>query len=161
MTLYELTEEYQWLLMLMEDPEADPLIVVDTLDAVGGEIEVKADGYARVLRNLEADVAGLKSEEQRLAQRRRTIENNIDRIKYTLTASMIACNKRDFKTDLFTFRVQKNPASVVIERDAAVPDEYLIPQEPKVDKVKVKEALKAGANFEWAHLYQTEGVRIR
>ena len=46
-TLYELTDEYRQLLEMMEDDTVDPEILKDTLEAVDGEIEVKADGCAK------------------------------------------------------------------------------------------------------------------
>lgn len=42
-TLYELTDEYKQLLDMLEDDTVDPELLKDTLEAVDGEIEVKAD----------------------------------------------------------------------------------------------------------------------
>ena len=44
MTLYELTDEFRQLLDMMEDPDIDPEVLNDTLEAVLGDIEYKADG---------------------------------------------------------------------------------------------------------------------
>ena len=52
-TLYELTDEYKQLLDMLEDDTVDPEILKDTLEAVGGEIEVKADGCAKLIKELE------------------------------------------------------------------------------------------------------------
>ena len=59
MTLYELTDDYMKLLEFAEDPEADPQAIADTMDALEGEIEVKAEGYAKVMKQIEADAAGI------------------------------------------------------------------------------------------------------
>lgn len=56
-TLYELTADFQNLLMLAEDPDTDPQAFADTLEGIEGELEDKADNYARVIRNLEADAS--------------------------------------------------------------------------------------------------------
>ena len=43
-----------------------------------------------------------------------------------------------------------------------IPDRFLIPQDPQIDKKAIKEALKNGENLEGlAHLEQTESLRIR
>ena len=47
---------------MMEDPELDPQTLADTMEAVEGELEIKAENYAKVMKNLEADVAGIKAE---------------------------------------------------------------------------------------------------
>lgn len=164
MTLYELTGQYLQLLALAEDPDTDPEAFSDTLEGLGGEIEDKADGYAKVIRQLESDSTGLKAEIDRLTSRKRAIDNSIDRMKESLKNAMIWCEKPKFKTELFSFGIQKNPASVVLDAPdlATIPIEYLIAQEPKVDKAKMKDDLKAGKDLGGiAHLEQTESLRIR
>ena len=113
-SLYELTDEYLTVLEMAEDPDVDPEVFSDTLDAVGGEIEVKADGYARVMKTLESQVAGLKAEEARLGARRKVLEGNIDRMKRSLQQAMEITGKTKFRTELFSFGIQKNPASLHI-----------------------------------------------
>ena len=75
-----------------------------------------------------------------------------------------ATGKTKFKTALFSFGIQKNPAAVVIDEGYIknIPDRFLIPQDPQIDKKAIKEALKAGEDLEGiAHLEQTESLRIK
>ena len=163
MTLYELTSEYLQLLEMLEDPDADEQLIADTLEAIGGEIEIKADGYARVLRQMASDATGIKAEEERLHNRRKSLENRSEWLKNRLQSMMEITGKTKFKTELFSYSIQKNPASVVIDTEEAnLPAKYLIHQLPKVDKTKLKEDLKNGVDLEGiAHLEQTESLRIR
>lgn len=46
-TLYELTEQYQAVMDMLCDAEADEQVIFDTLEAIDGEIEEKADNYAK------------------------------------------------------------------------------------------------------------------
>lgn len=50
-TIYELTEDYLRLLELAEDPDTDPEAFADTLEGLDGEIEIKAEGYAKGVIN--------------------------------------------------------------------------------------------------------------
>ena len=164
MTLYELTAEYMQLLEIAEDPDTDVQVLMDTMEGVSGEIEEKADGYAKVMKELEAEEQKIKNEVDRLNVRRLSISNNIRAMKLRLQESMKLTGKTKFKTDLFSFGIQKNPPSVVIDEQYLenLPQEYLIPQEPKVDKTKIKEDLKAGKDLTGvAHLEQSESLRIR
>lgn len=77
MTLYELTSDYMELLTMLEDPDADEEVIADTLEGLAGDIEAKADGYARVMRQMDADAVAIKAEEERLANRRRSLENRL------------------------------------------------------------------------------------
>lgn len=161
MTLYELTEEYRMLLELAEDPEVDPETMSDTLEALGGEIEEKADGYAKVMKQLEADAAALKAEEKRLSTRRTVCENNIKRMKAALQSAMEATGKTKFKTDLFSFGIQKNPAKLVIDDEKQIPHDFMIQPDPVPDNKAIKDALKEGFEFAWCHLEQSESLRIK
>ena len=160
-TLYELTNDYLTLLDMAEDPDIDPQAFADTLEALGGELEMKADGYARVMKELEGRAATMRFESKRLENGYKTIERNIDRMKHALQDSMVATDKRKFKTDLFSFSIRKNPASVVIDRETSIPPEFLIPQDPKIDKKAIKAAIDRGDNITFAHLEQGESLIIR
>ncbi|MBQ2085446.1 MAG: siphovirus Gp157 family protein [Oscillospiraceae bacterium] len=162
-TIYELTDEYVELLNMLEDPDIDPDVLADTMEGLSGEIEVKADGYAKVIAELNSAIAGLKAEIERLTNRKTTMENNVKYLKSTLQFAMETTGKTKFKTELFSFGIQKNPASVVIDEPYLenIPDKYLIPQDPKIDKVKIKEDLKAGIDIGIAHLEQSQSLRIR
>lgn len=50
MNLFELTGQYLELLELAEMPDADPEVIQGTMEALDGELEDKADGYARIHR---------------------------------------------------------------------------------------------------------------
>jgi hypothetical protein len=159
-TLYELTGQYRELLELAESEELDKQLIADTLEGLDGEIEIKADGYAKVIRELEGKADLLKNEIERLSKRKSAIENNIKSMKEALQNVMFITGKTKFKTDLFSFNIQKNPPRLVIDKSEEVPEEYLIPQEPKIDTKAIKEILKEH-KLPFARLEQSESLRIR
>ena len=164
MTLYTLTNDYINLLALAEDPDTDPEVLADTLEGLDGQLEDKADNYAKVIRQIESDVNGLKAEIERLQARKTAAQNNIDRMKANLEQMMIATDKTKFKTELFSFGIQKNPAKVVMDEQYIenVPEEYLKYKDPEIDRKKIAEDLKAGKDLNGiAHLEQSESLRIR
>ena len=164
MTLYQLTSEYMDLLAMLEDPEIDEEVIADTLEGLTGEIEVKADGYARVIRQMDADAKAIKTEEDRLYNRRKSLENRITYLKNRLQYAMELTGSTKIKTELFNIGIQKNAASVVMDEQYIenIPSEYLIQQDPKIDKQKIKDDIKAGKDLTGiAHLEQTESLRIR
>ena len=164
MTLYEMTEEFLELLEMAEDPDTDPQALADTMEALNMDLEDKADGYAKVIRQLEADAAACDAESKRLRAKKTAMENGVKRMKQALQTSMELTGKRKFKTALFSFGIQKDPASLVIDEDYIenIPPRYLIYQDPVIDRQKLKADLTAGMELDGiAHLEQTEGVRIR
>lgn len=161
MTLYELKGSWALVADMISDPTVDPEVIHDTLESIEGQIEEKADGYAKVIREAEAQRDGIKAEIERLTARKQAIENNVRRMKDSLEDAMRVTGKTKFKTTLFSFGIQKNPPSLVIDKPEEIPEEYLIPQAPKVDTAGIKAAIKAGAAFDFAHTEQSEGLRIR
>lgn len=159
-TLYELTGEWLQLLQLAEDGEIEPEVFSDTLEGLDFEIEMKADGYAKVIAQLDHTIVALKTEEKRMSARRKAMENHIEQMKKSLFESMRATGKEKFKTDLFSFSIRKNPASVVLDT-LEIPEEYLVPQDPVVNKKQIMADLKAGKDLTGlAHLEQTERLQI-
>ena len=165
LTLYQLTSDYMELLELAEDPDIDEQAFLDTLEGIEGALEDKADNYAKCMRMLEADAKGIKAEEERLAKRRKTIEGNVSRMKSALQYAMEATGKTKFKTQLFSFNVQNNPASVVMDKPdvANIPERFLKYKDPEIDRKAIKDAIKAGDEdaMDIADLEQTRGLRIK
>lgn len=162
-TLYELNNELMMLLIMAEDPETDAEALMGSMEAVMGEVEIKADGYAKVIKQLEADMEAIKTEKDRLIKRSKAIENNILRMKQVLQTSMELADKPKFKTELFSFNIQNNPASVVIDTDDvfSIPEDYLTYKDPEPNKKAIKEAIQNGETFNFAHLEQSKSLRIR
>ena len=157
-TLYELTGQFQQLLDMAETGTIDPDVLKDTLGGIDGEIEIKADGYAKVIRELEGQVLMLKSEIERLSGKKTSIENNIKAMKESLESAMKVTGKTKFKTELFSFNIQNNPPRLVIDKE--VPEEFLIPQPPKADNARIKQVLKE-QKLDFAHLEVGQSLRIR
>ena len=161
MTLYDLTNDFKTVLEMAQDPDIDEQAIRDTLESIGGDIEIKADGYAKVIKELLANTEVLASEIKRLSERKSAILNKVDTMKSMLTYAMNSTGKTKFKTDLFSFNVQKNPPTLVVDDVDKIPQEYWISQEPTLDKSAIKNFIKNGGECVFAHLEQTEGVRIR
>ena len=162
MNLFDIAQEYMTVLQMAEDPDVDPQTITDTMESIEADFSTKADSYAHIIAQLKADAAGIDTELKRLKARKESLENNADRLKLSLETAMRATGKTKFKTTLHSFGIQKNPASVVIDDEKLIPEDYLIPQAPKIDKAAIKDALKAGVDMSGiVHLEQTESLRIR
>lgn len=158
MNLYELSTNYlQIQEMIMEGAEG----LEDTLESLNDAIEEKAVGYAKIIKNIEGQVLAIKEEEKRLAERRRSLESNIKRLKENLELSMLDTGKKKIKTNLFTFNIQKNPPSVKILDEEAIPSDYLVKQKPKIDKKAIINDMKNGVEVEGVEIKQGESLRIR
>ena len=158
MNLYELTENFLAVQTSIEEGNTD---LIDTLEAIEGAIEVKAQGIVAVVRNITSQIEAIKAEEKRLADMRKVRENHLKRLKEYCLDAMQQTGKQQIKTDLGVMRIQASPARLVVNSPEDVPAEYqtIIPEHCEVDNERVKEALKAGKEVPGAELVQ--GVHLR
>lgn len=164
MRLYELTEQYKLLEDMVYDPEVDPDVLQDTMEGLWDEIEEKADGYAKIISGMKYDIESLKAEEQRIAARRKALENRSQALKDNLEANMREIGKTKFKTELFSFNIQKNGGLQPLVIDGAlddIPGRFLIPQPPVPNNEMIRKLLEE-KQVDWAHLEpRGESLRIR
>lgn len=160
-TMYELTADYMTVLSMATDGETPPDAIADTLEAIGGEIEIKAENSAVIMQELKAEADKIDAEIKRLTARKKALETNSDAIKDRIYNAMKTTGKTKFKTTLFSFNIAKNPVKLVIDDETKIPKKYLIPQPAKIDNAALKEELKAGKSCKYAHLEQTESLRIK
>jgi len=158
-TLYELTDRYRNVLEIAGMLDEEQL--QEALQAIDDEIEVKADGYAKVMKELEMQENAIQEEVKRLSERKKHIKNNRDRMKESLANQMEILSKRKIKTDLFSFNIQANPPSLNVLDDRDIPKEFYIEQEPKLDRRELLQTLKRGDVIKGVEIKQTEGLRIR
>jgi len=157
-TLYDLTRDFQKVQAIIEEGREG---LQDTLESIDLAIEDKLESIGKVIRNLEAEAKAFKEEEQRLSDRRRSIENNIKHLKQYAENAMIVTGDKKVKAGLFTFSIQKNPPSVQVYNETVIPKNYFITPEPKIDKTKIKDALKNGESVAGVEMKQSESLRIR
>jgi hypothetical protein len=160
-SLYELTDDFQKVLEMMYSEEFDPETLTNTLECIECEFEEKAEGYAKVMKNMDGDISAISAEIQRLTDKKKTLENRKNLMKNNLEQAMLLTGKRKFKTALFSFTIQKNGGKQPLDIHGDVPKEFVkIIEEP--DKDKIREALESGEVLEFAILQERgESLRIR
>lgn len=172
MTMHELEDEYLALLtMLEEDPEeADEAAIHDTISMILLDIDEKAEGYGKVLKQLQADAAMLKEEKLRIAKKQATIESNIERLRGALLHAMLLTGRNKIKTPLFSFSTSTRWKPVLDVPADAIPEQFWKPVRPEADMKAIEKWLKefnpeiSGNNCttcEWAHLEQVDSLTVR
>ena len=155
-TLYELKDMYLNLMDL--DLEGEEL--GKALENIDDEIEVKAENYAGLIKNLEAEAEAYKKEIDRMADRKRALENRVKFLKKNLEETMIDLDKKKFKTNLFSFNIQRNAPGIKILDEDKIPEDF-VEYERKIKKNELKKAIKEGLETDAAVLVESESLRIR
>ena len=164
LSLYQLSTEYQIAADKLLDMDIDEQTIVDTLDGMASDIEVKAKNVAFFIRNLEASAEQIKLAEKAMSDRRKSLENKAERIKEYLKNNMQACNFTKIECEYFTLSIQKNPHRLVIDDAGKIPQHlYVYPEAPPPypDNALIKEKLKAGEVIDGVYLVQDTRLVIK
>ncbi len=160
--LYELTEMYQNIWDLVADEEVDLDTLETALSQVEDNLETKAESMAKLVKGIDGDVTALKEEENRLAKRRKALENKQTNIKQYLQNQFNVMGIDKVKTSLFTVALQNNPPSVNILDEDLIPEQYKkTVTTTSIVKKDILDALKLGELIEGAELKQGKSLRIR
>jgi hypothetical protein len=166
MKLYDLTNEYLALLDAIDNDEIPEEAIADTLEAITGEIESKADSIACLLKNLDADILAIKAEESRLAERRKAKEKSYERIKEYLSSTLqiAGLDKIETARNKISFRksesVEVDEASFILWAQKNR-DDLLTYVAPKVNKTEIKKALKNGEEIIGAELRVNTNIQLK
>ena len=158
-TLYELTGQYLEIYNMDIDDETKK----DTLDAIEWQenFEEKVFGYAKVIKNLEDDIAIIKQEEKRLADRRKSIEKKKDTLKTNLQDAMEVSDNLKIDSPLMTVSVRKTKSKVEVD-EAKLPKKYWVKKiTESPDKKGLYELLSKGESIKGATLQENMVLSIK
>ena len=162
--LHEIAAEYREVAALADsDDEGMAQAVLDTLEAVGGEFEQRAQTLVRITLNRDSDIAALEAEIKRLEDRKRVIVNQQQSFKDYLRRNMEACGMTKISCPLFTITLAKGRESVVVDDENSIPDDLMrVKTEIAPDKTAIAAKLKAGEEVPGARLERGQSsIRIK
>lgn len=160
LSLYEMSQEWENVFEMLLDPEIPEEAVFDTIEMIEADMDIKADGYAKIIKSMDGDAAQIDAEIKRLQDRKAAVKNRQAALKQRLFDTMKATGRTNFKTALFSFNIQKNGGVKPVELQGEVPAAWLKPGAP--DTTKIREYLEAGNSLPFATLGDRgESLRIR
>ncbi|MBR3333726.1 MAG: siphovirus Gp157 family protein [Clostridia bacterium] len=148
------------------DMETGEILDPEKLDALQMEREQKLEGVALWIKDLKAEAEAVKAEADKLTARKKAVENKIDGLKNWLLYALNGEKLKTARCNVYQTHSQK----VVIDDEKALVDmlmtspfgeKFLRVKEPEIDKNALKDSMKQGYEYEFAHLEQTESVVIK
>ena len=148
------------------DQETGEILDPEKLDALQMEREQKLEGVALWIKDLKAEAEAVKAEADKLTARKKAVENKIDGLKQWLLYALNGEKLKTARCNVYQTHSQK----VVIDDEKALVDmlmtspfgeKFLRVKEPEIDKNALKDSMKQGYEYEFAHLEQTESVVIK
>jgi hypothetical protein len=155
-SLFALASQYREL-QTLADSEADipEQVLADTLEGLGGELEVKAQNVAGFLLSQEAFADAIDAAAERMTERAKRLRNRNVWLKQYLLSNMLAAGKTKIESPELVLAVKKTPAAVIVFDEAAVPDSFKVQPPappPRLDKRAMADAMKAGTDVPGARM---------
>lgn len=166
MNLYAIANEYQALLSQTFDPETGEVNegAMIALDTIKDDIKDKGIAIASYIKNLEAERKAIEEAKKAMAEREARLDRRADYLAEYLKSNMERCGISVISSPYFEVKIKKNPVSVHIFDESALPSEYVrekVVTTRSPDKALIKEALQAGVELQCATLKQTTRLEIR
>lgn len=146
--------------------EVEELLLADEIQEVALELAIesmteRAEAVLAVSDKVGNFVDYCKSEEKRIAEKRKYAENKQKRLKEYLQNCMEAAGFMEMEIGTKKAVIQKNPPKVIIDDEDLIPQEFkVIEQVTKIRKDEIKAALKSG-EVPGAHTEQGFSLRIK
>jgi len=170
LALYAIADEYRASLYdiqnTLEDVEIDDKdkqsMIVDSLSDIKDTFETKALNVASFIANLKLESIAVKTAEQRITQRRRSLERQIEWLSGYLFCQLQKMQLSKISNDQLVVAIKNNPAKVYITNEDIIPAEYKeTTQVTKVIKASIASAIKNGQDIAGAHLETSCRLDIR
>lgn len=169
MNIWEIDKAMREIEALEEDEElidldtGEVISVADALEKLEMARETKIENAAMMVKNLSAEAAAIKAEEEKLAKRRKAIENKADGVKQFLVRALTREDgtSEKFRTARAAVTVKLNPAKVIISDEKLLPEVFfreIIDRKP--DRAQIKEVLSRGIAVPGAALERGRSVMI-
>lgn len=153
MKLYDINQE----ILDCIDMETGEIIAPEKLEILQMDKHEKLRNIAFVALNASADVKAYEEQEKKFTARKKAAKATVEWAKATLAAEL---GGEKMKEPEFTVSYRKSEAVEIADLNA-VPDEFLAPQPPKVDKVGLKKAVKGGAVIDGVTIVEKQNIQIR
>lgn len=140
LSLYNITGAFP---MIMEQEEMTPGLKEELERELTVLLQEKSQNIIGYVRNMELTVDAMKTEEKRISEQRKGLENKIEKFKNYVKECMERNGFSKIDTGLGSLAIAKNPMSVEIENEDEIPSEFK--QEivtTKIDKTAIKKHFK-------------------
>lgn len=162
-TFDHIEEELSAMLSIPDEEltEEQKLDLEQYLDELAGQEAEKIDRFCRFVRIETERAEAIKEESRRLARKAQTAQSRIDYIKARYLNTMQQHGIRKISGKVYAASVRESQA-VAIENQAVIPAEFWkIKEERSVDKVMVKNSIKAGIEVPGCSLIPTYSLLTR
>lgn len=146
----------------LQEKDLDPAVLVDTIESLELTRNEKLDGAAGLIDRSDMKIALAKRKAKEWQEVARVEENKKKRLNQYITDVIDGAGIKELVTKEHIFKPRNFKDSVVIDKLADLPKEYITYiEDVKADKKKLYADLKAGTEISGAHLKANRGTTIK
>ena len=162
MNIFKIQAEYQQIVneLIENGGELTPELEL-AMQITKDNFHSKSENYAFITRQFDAEMDIIDNEIKRLQQAKKTREKAIDRLKANIEMAMNTFEVDKIETPLIKISFRKSE-SVEVEDVNNLPALYkVVKVSETADKLKIKDAIKAGETIEGCYLKTNRNIQIR
>ena len=160
MKLYEITQEAQYLAVLLETEELTAELE-EALIINQDQLQAKAVNYAKVITNFQAESDAIDQEIKRLKAMKDSRDKKVEWLKESVKKAMLVSGIEKVESPLFKLSVRRSEA-VEVDVVEALPSAFQnVKNVVTADKVAIKEAIKRGEFVMGARIIENFNLQIK
>ncbi len=149
MSLYSISMDYRKLINAIAEGEIPEEAIADTLEAVEGEWDARAEAVISAIKNIKAEAAAIEAELDALTQRRDKKLKTIERLAEYISSSMQLLGKTTYESARHSVSFKKSESIRITDPEAFI--EYATKNYPEAirktvkiepDKIAIKNLIK-------------------
>lgn len=141
LSLYDITNAFPVLMEAEEITEEDKAKIKEELTLL---LQQKSQNIIGYTKNIELTIAAMKSEENRISEQRKALENRTAKFKQYVKECMENSGITKIETGLGILTIAKNPISVEVVNEDDIPNDYKLEVvTTKIDKKAIADNFKA------------------
>jgi chaperonin cofactor prefoldin len=162
MKLYEISNEFQKIVDLIENCDEMTPELVEQLNSVSGDASAKVINVGAVIKNLEAESESMQVYLNNMRDRQDKVERKIESLKEYLKYHMEILKLNKVESPEFDVQLRANSFSLDLFDQALVPKEYIrVKETVSISRADIIKDLKVGCDVPGARFVTTKSVLIK
>lgn len=160
MNLYQITQEAQYLAVLLETEELTPELEAELL-INQEQLQSKGINYAKVIANYQSESDAIDAEIKRLKAMKESRDKKVTWLTESLKKAMLVSGIEKIDSPLFKISLRRSEA-VEVEIPEALPVDWQVKKVTiTADKIAIKKAIKEGYSITGARLVENFNLSIK
>ena len=162
MKLYEISEEFQKVVDLIENCDEMSTEMIDMLNTVSENAHKKVIAVGAFIKNLAVKAKGMEDYIKNMSERCAKVEKKIGNLKDYLKYNMDILGLSKVESPEFDVSLRANPYSLELFDQSAIPKEYIKVKETlSISKQDIIKDLKVGCDVPGARFVTSKSVLIK